>query len=300
MAAQLSSAKAVGKLFKVAIIGAVENDMEVFNRIFGITRYRPRQYQLVNVNERATLKELEPIAAADIFIVNLHNPNAVRCWHRLSVLIPQEKRKPVLKISKVTPSTEAGSEFTICWPINPAKLLQSLDNYTIRHLHFYPEFEIGSEQEPTTDTLKNIKAINLSAHAQRDASPDNAQFRVLVADDSLAVRRQLKMEFDIMNAQLHSVADGEAAVKAAETERFDLIFLDVVMPGMDGYVACKSIRRTKLNKNTPVVMLTSRSSNFDKLKGVLAGCDTYLTKPINHNDFKTVAEKHLVKNLEKN
>jgi len=300
MAAQLSSAKSVGKLFKVAVIGAVENDVEVFNRIFGITRYRPRQYQLINVSERSSLKELEPAAAADIFIVNLHNSNAVHCWHRLSALIPQDKRKPVLKISKVTPSSETGSEFTISWPINPAKLLQSLDNYTIRHLHFYPEFEIGSEQEPTTATLKNIKAINLSAHAQREEAPNNYKFRVLVADDSLAVRRQLKMEFDIMNAQLNSVADGESAVKAAETEKFDVIFLDVVMPGMDGYAACKNIRRTKLNKNTPVVMLTSRSSSFDKLKGVLAGCDTYLTKPINHNEFKTVAERHLTKNQEKN
>jgi len=67
------------------------------------------------------------------------------------------------------------------------------------------------------------------------------------------------------------------------------------MPGMDGYAACKSIKRTSLNKNTPVVMLTSKSSSFDKFKGMLAGCDTYLTKPINHNEFKQVTEKHLNK-----
>jgi twitching motility two-component system response regulator PilG len=112
------------------------------------------------------------------------------------------------------------------------------------------------------------------------------------------VRRQLKMEFDALNAKLNLVEDGESAVQAAENEQFDVIFLDVVMPGIDGYAACKSIKRSKLNKNTPVVLLTSRSSKFDKLKGMLAGCDTYLTKPINHNEFKAVTEKHI--NAQKN
>ncbi len=291
MAAQLSSAKQPGKLFQVAVVGAGANDLEIFSRIFAITRYRPRSYHLKVVSENSSLGELTSAANADIYVVNLHNSHAVHCWHRLSTLISAERRKPVLKISKVTPTTESGSEFTISWPINPAKLLQSLDNYTIRHLHYYPEFEIGSEVEPSVATVKNFKAINLSTHAQQESQQEN-KLRILVADDSLAVRRQLKMEFDVMDAKINLVADGEAAVKAAENEEYDVIFLDVVMPGIDGYAACKTIKRSKLNKNTPVIMLTSRSSKFDKLKGVLAGCDTYLTKPINHNEFKEITQKH--------
>jgi two-component system, cell cycle response regulator len=294
MVAQLSSTKQPGKLFEVAVIGAGESDLEIFERIFGITRYRARQYRLITANENSSKAELDAVAGSDIFIVNLHNPLAIKCWHKLAVLIAPEHRRPVLKISKITPSSQSGSEFTISWPLNPAKMLQSLDNYTIRHLHYYPEFEIGSEQELTADTVKNIKAINLSTQAQQGASPEH-NIRVLIADDSLAVRRQLKIEFDLMSAQLKAVADGEAAVQAAEQEKFDLIFLDVVMPGMDGYAACKAIKRTSHNRNTPVVMLTSRSSNFDKFKGMLAGCDTYLTKPVNHNEFKQVTDKHLNK-----
>lgn len=291
MAVQLSSAKQPGKLFQVAVVGAGAGDLEIFSRIFAITRYRPRSYHLKVVSENSTISELNSAANADIFVVNLHNTHAIHCWHRLSALIAAERRKPVLKISKVTPATETGSEFTISWPINPAKLLQSLDNYTIRHLHYYPEFEIGSEVEPSVTTVKNFKAINLTTHVQKNSLQEN-RLKVLVADDSLAVRRQLKMEFDVMNARLNLVADGEAAVKAAEKERYDVIFLDVVMPGIDGYAVCKNIKRSKLNKNTPVIMLTSRSSKFDKLKGVLAGCDTYLTKPINHNEFKDITQKH--------
>ena len=63
------------------------------------------------------------------------------------------------------------------------------------------------------------------------------------------------------------------------------------MPGMDGYSACKKIKKSKLNTSTPVVLLTSRSSSFDKIKGALAGCDAYLVKPINHNEFESVYEK---------
>jgi twitching motility two-component system response regulator PilG len=157
-------------------------------------------------------------------------------------------------------------------------------------LHYYPEFEIGSENEPSVANVKNFKAINLTSHMQ--SVQQESPLRILVADDSLAVRRQLKMEFDVLNAKINLVEDGESAVRAAESEKYDVIFLDVVMPGIDGYAACKSIKRSKLNRNTPVIMLTSRSSKFDKLKGVLAGCDTYLTKPINHNEFKEITEKH--------
>jgi two-component system, cell cycle response regulator len=291
MSAQVSTAKQPGKLFQVAVVGASANDLEILSRIFAITRYRSRSYHLKVVSENSSLGDLSSAANADIYVVNLHSTHAVHCWHRLSTLIDAERRRPVLKISKVTPSTESGSEFTISWPINPSKLLQSLDNYTIRHLHYYPEFEIGSETVPCVATVKNFKAINLTSHMQ--SAQRETPLKVLVADDSLAVRRQLQMGFDALNAQINLVEDGESAVRAAETEHYDVIFLDVVMPGIDGYAACKSIKRSKLNKNTPVIMLTSRSSKFDKLKGVLAGCDTYLTKPINHNEFKEVTEKHL-------
>lgn len=292
MALQASTTKQAGKLFQVAVVGAATSDLEIFSRIFSITRYRPRSYHLKVISENSSLGELTSAANADIFVVNLHNSHAVHCWHRLSALISSDKRKPVLKISKVTPATESGSEFTISWPINPAKLLQSLDNFTIRHLHYYPEFEIGSETEPSIAAVKNLKAINVTTHAQQDGSLER-KFKVLVADDSLAVRRQLKMEFDVIDAKLNLVVDGEAAIKAAEHEQYDLIFLDIVMPGIDGYAVCKNIKRSKLNRSTPIIMLTSRSSKFDKLKGVLAGCDTYLTKPISHNEFQDITKKHL-------
>lgn len=300
MTAQVSSVKQSSKVFTVAVVGVSEADLKILSRIFDITRYRQRCYKLFAVNEKSSSGELLQAKNADIHVVNVNSAVAVSCWQRIATLISKEQRKPVLKISKVTPSSELGAEFTISWPINPAKMLQTLDGYTIKHLHYYPEFEIGSDAEPCSVTVKNIKSLNNSPTLPSDALKNSQAIRVLVADDSLAVRRQLKIGFDFMNADLNLVADGETAVKAAEENQYDIIFLDVVMPGMDGYSACKSIRRSRLNKKTPVIMLTSRSSNFDKLKGILAGCDTYITKPINHNEFKELTQKHLNKNMEKN
>lgn len=297
MAAQLSSVKSEGKLFKVAVLGATDTDADLLHRIFGVTKYRARCYQMIKVDDSIAGSSLKDYAHAHIYIVNLHNPKALQVWRSLSALIPPDLRKPVLKISKVTPSTESGSEFTISWPINPAKVLQTLDNYTIRHLHYYPEFEIGGEEAPSQTDAKHLRAIGLSSQLQNATKDVEAKVRVLIADDSLAVRRQLKMEFDSMGAALDVVEDGEMALKAAEEGAYDLILLDVVMPGLDGYAACKQIKKTKLNKNTPVVMLTSKSSSFDKLKGVLAGCDTYLTKPISHNEFTEITQKHLAQKI---
>jgi twitching motility two-component system response regulator PilG len=90
--------------------------------------------------------------------------------------------------------------------------------------------------------------------------------------------------------------DGEQAVKFIANRSYDIIFLDVVLPGMDGYKICREIKRNKRTKNTPVIMLTGKSSPFDMVKGKLAGCDTYLTKPVDGIMFKEVVQKYL-KNL---
>lgn len=297
MTAQASVMKSPGRIFSVAVVGASERDIEILERVFGITRYRQRCYKLVVINDVSSASELARAVEADIHVLNVTNPKAIVCWQRFAATVSREKRKPVLRLGQKATDESNVSEFVIPWPINPAKLLQTLDNFTIRHLHYYPEFEIGSEVEPSSAVVHNIKAIGTTTQIKQEAR--QKAIRVLVADDSLAVRRQLTIEFDSMDAHLDSVADGDAAVKATEQEKYDVIFLDVVMPGLDGYSVCKNIRRSALNKTTPVIMLTSRSSKFDKLKGILAGCDTYLTKPINHNEFKEITQKHLVKSMEK-
>ena len=122
----------------------------------------------------------------------------------------------------------------------------------------------------------------------------------LIVDDSLTVRTQLLGALDRIGVKGALAENGETALKAIQLPRFDIIFLDVIMPGMDGYALCRQIKSAPATRATPVVMLTSRSSPFDRARGALAGCDTYLTKPIDLKSFYRAVDKVLLKAFKDN
>jgi two-component system, cell cycle response regulator len=122
----------------------------------------------------------------------------------------------------------------------------------------------------------------------------------LIVDDSLTVRTQLQGALDRIGIKGQLADGGQSAIEAVQKQRFELIFLDVVMPGMDGYTLCRQIKSAPTTRNTPVVMLTSRSSPFDRARGALAGCDTYLTKPIDLKSFYRAVDKVLLKAFKDN
>lgn len=117
--------------------------------------------------------------------------------------------------------------------------------------------------------------------------------RALVVDDSPTIRTQLVAALQRCGLDVLSAEDGESALARAQSVVFDLILLDVVMPGLNGYELCRAIRALPSGRHLPVVMLTSRSSPFDRARGALAGCDTYLVKPVSLKDFYTVVDKSL-------
>jgi len=78
------------------------------------------------------------------------------------------------------------------------------------------------------------------------------------------------------------------ALEMIEKEDYDLIFLDIMMPGIDGYETCGRIRSNPKFKKTPIIMLSGKTAPLDEVKGVIAGATTYLTKPIVHSEFQQV------------
>jgi len=100
--------------------------------------------------------------------------------------------------------------------------------------------------------------------------------RVLVADDDPLIQRLVRTHLDRAGFRVLSAADGEAALDMAAAEQPDLIVLDLMLPGLDGFEVCKRIREFSL---VPVVMLTARGEQVDKLRGFEVGADDYLTKP---------------------
>jgi len=87
--------------------------------------------------------------------------------------------------------------------------------------------------------------------------------------------------------------DGESALELIEAKNYDILFLEVVLPGKDGYEVCKAVKRDKQKNHIPVVMLTGKSSSLDKAKGKMSGCDAYLTKPVSLKEFNQTLSKWL-------
>ena len=110
--------------------------------------------------------------------------------------------------------------------------------------------------------------------------------KVLLVDDSSTA---LLMAETILKQHTHyevvTARDGKEAVQKAADEKPDLILMDVVMPRMDGFAACREIRRQEHLKSMPIIMVTSRGEPINVEMGYRSGCDAYLTKPISPTEL---------------
>jgi DNA-binding response OmpR family regulator len=102
---------------------------------------------------------------------------------------------------------------------------------------------------------------------------------ILVVDDELPFVESLQFSLERQGYRVLTAMDGNAALRVARAERPDLIILDVMLPGMDGFKVCQALRR---DSDVPVIMLTARDDETDKVVGLELGADDYVTKPFNH------------------
>src|SRR5215813_10752359 len=102
---------------------------------------------------------------------------------------------------------------------------------------------------------------------------------VLVVEDEQNIRELVCLHLGLEHYDCVPCADGEAALKLARARRFDLIVLDLMLPGLDGVTVCRAIRRESENPDVPILMLTARREESDKVVGLESGADDYLTKP---------------------
>ena len=107
--------------------------------------------------------------------------------------------------------------------------------------------------------------------------------KILVVDDEKTLVKGMKFNLENEGYQVECAYDGAAAVELERNGKFDLLILDVMMPEMDGLEACMRIREFS---NVPIIMLTAKSEDADKLVGFECGADDYLTKPFNILELK--------------
>ncbi len=115
---------------------------------------------------------------------------------------------------------------------------------------------------------------------------------IMIIDDSKTIRRTAETLLEKAGCKVVTATDGfDALAKIADT-RPDLIFVDIMMPRLDGYQTCALIKNNSEFKNTPVIMLSSKDGLFDKAKGRIVGSDQYLTKPFSKNELLAAIEQH--------
>jgi DNA-binding response OmpR family regulator len=109
--------------------------------------------------------------------------------------------------------------------------------------------------------------------------------RVLVVEDDASIRDLVALHLRLEKLAVTEVGDGQEALQLARAEPFDLIVLDVMLPGLDGMTLCGAIRRDSPNADVPILMLTARREEADKVLGLETGADDYLTKPFGVREF---------------
>ena len=240
----------------ISLIGFNGEDQGRFARVFQYSSQRERQYRLG-----------EP---PDIVVANGSDTVAMEegeCRAR-------DIAAPLVVVSRNLPGGQ--SAYHIAPPLMTSRVLRVLDQIRI---NVDPRVGSGpSPQVPSVDVGPGI---------------EDCRYRALVVDDSLAMRESLKQELSLlpMAVGIDFAHDGEQALALAAQRSYDLVFLDIVMPGIDGYEVCKRMRTYAGFRKTPIVMLSGKNSPLDEVKGIIAGASTYLTKPMAHEEFQKVLRR---------
>ncbi|HEX7719883.1 MAG TPA: twitching motility response regulator PilG [Woeseiaceae bacterium] len=109
--------------------------------------------------------------------------------------------------------------------------------------------------------------------------------KILVVDDSKTIRRTAETLLTKEGCQVFTAIDGFDALSKIADHQPDLIFVDIMMPRLDGYQTCSLIKHNKVFRGTPVIMLSSKDGLFDRARGRIVGSEQYLTKPFTKDEL---------------
>lgn len=258
--------------YSVAIFGIPEFERELVERIFSLSESRENIYRIVEEAQNHT---------ADIALVDRSNASASSQFEQFHSATDEF---PTVIIAN---GKDPECDYWVKRPFTAMRMLGALDKLVQNRLSgagsARPKAPAPKPKEPAprADTKPKTPA----------AAP--GIYKALVVDDSLPVRKQVNIALRRAGITAEFAEDAESALKLIATRSYDILFLDVVLPGKDGYEICKAVKKDKGKKHIPVIMLTGKSSPIDKVKGKLSGCDAYLTKPVSLKEFNRTLSKWL-------
>ena len=130
--------------------------------------------------------------------------------------------------------------------------------------------------------------------SEPSAGEDNLSgLRVMVIDDSKTIRRTAETLLKKAGCEVVTATDGFEALAKIADQRPDIIFVDIMMPRLDGYQTCALIKNNGIYKKTPVIMLSSKDGLFDRARGRIVGSEQYLTKPFAKEELLGAIKRHV-------
>ena len=144
------------------------------------------------------------------------------------------------------------------------------------------------EDEATTQMTVAEDRPDIASPCHKEATRNivhTPRGRVLVVEDDGAIRELLRLHLSLSGFEIVEVADGATALARGREEAFDVIVLDVMLPGIDGVTVCRSLRTEGANVDTGILMLTALDTESDKVLGLESGADDYITKPFGVREF---------------
>ncbi|MFZ6658488.1 response regulator [Undibacterium sp. TJN19] len=273
------------KKILIGVFGLSEYELRLLRSVLSLTMASGRRHSYSLFD---TSHEADP----DIVILDPDNAQARAALQDLIAQrnIPEPATVFISNAGKVTPG-----KHHLLHPLVPTKMLALLDQVAdeLEKIRVLPVAARADQSQQTAHGATSPAVVQALVQKNAPASVLQTGHRALIIDDSPTARIKIDLELRTMKIAADCAETGEEALLMLEKKAYDIIFLDIVMPGADGYEICKLIRRNPQTKRTPVVMLTSKSSPFDRIRGSLSGCNSYLTKPVEHLKFRAVVEKSL-------
>ena len=271
-------------IYTVEVIGFSQTELTVLASVFELSSRRVPKFA------RHTTLGTTP----DILLIDANDMDAVR--------LLQERNAFGLIPTILIGDSNHGTQ----WPVLPRpirwmKLFQTFDAAIALPANDAPvkavevvaarpvqERPVSAPASPTPVANKMGSETSGSWRAQNIRTDS-----VLVVDDNHTVREFMKSKLATFGFNVDYAENGEQAIGYTGQKHYACVFLDVIMPGIDGYQVCKLIKSNRSAQKTAVVMLTSKDSPFDKIRGSMSGCDAYLTKPVDEEKLLETIAKFL-------
>jgi DNA-binding response OmpR family regulator len=117
--------------------------------------------------------------------------------------------------------------------------------------------------------------------------------RILVADDDPSILRLLQLNFELEGYEVHTASDGEEALAKARASSPDIVVLDVMMPGMDGWEVCRRMKEDETMREVPVILLTALGQESERRRGLAVGASEYVMKPFDPDQLVQMVKRTL-------